>query len=421
MQNCVVVVVVVVAPKLACIQCRSNSLIMRFQFALSVICLLLVGTVEAFTPPQAKVVSATAARSAFANKKNEQDVTQIEPLRQLQTLGTGFVAAATVFASSLVADLAIAPPTANGAELELSRGAIVVQTSSKPGQQLIKTEVDSQSLIKTLFKNRKELGASAGRIQKAFQDELNAPVWREIQKELVDIEGDVLPTLKVSPPSDITTTIKDISKGKLNLLVNGEVISVTVEPSFGKEEDGLIVRIKGFKGEQLPGSIESKEVTMPSYGPIRSWLAQYDDFWAFWNEPYPSKVKLHVASIGRLFFNFRVLTLEHCLQYLLDGFEATNGQIILTGAAGAVGATYLLAYMYYVQGLEQEEAQAAAKKAAIAKKAKSKTKKEETSDLSTTDKEGEEEADTPNEVGTPNEAIGEVKKRRRRFRFWKKD
>jgi hypothetical protein len=257
---------------------------MRNQFALSVFCLL-VGATDAFNPPQRKSVTAT---TRFAKK----DVTDFQPVRRLQKVGTGFVAAATIFASSLVTDFAIASPA--NAELELSKGAFVVQTSNKAGQSLLKTEIDSQSLVKTLFKNRKALGASTGRIQQAIQDELKRPVWLEVQKELVDIEGDVLPTLKISPPSDITATLKDISKGKLNFLVNGEIVNIVVEPTFGEEEDDLIVRISGFKGEKLTGLVASdgSDAFKSSYGPIRTWLGQYEAFWAFWDEPYPSKVRL---------------------------------------------------------------------------------------------------------------------------------
>eukprot|EP00980_Cylindrotheca_fusiformis_P011465 scaffold2659_cov107-Cylindrotheca_fusiformis.AAC.8 len=384
---------------------------MRLQFAISILCLL-TGATFAFQQSHFGTSRRLATPRSLFNKNHnkvtntsseENDGTLLFPLRQFQTIAAGFAAGVTILSSALFADLAIVTAPAN-AELELSRGAVVIETSAKQGQSLLKTEIDSQSLIKTLFKNRKELGASAGRIQQAFQDELKQPVWVEIQKELGNVEDDVVPTFKISPPSDISVAIKDISKGKINLLVNGEIVNIAVEPSFSKEEDDLIVRITGFKGGKLSAMVED-DSTVSATGPIRSWLSQFDEFWSFWNAAYPSK-------------------------FLLNGMEATNGQIVLTGAAAT------------------EEANAAAKKAAIAEKAKLKEKKVASEkQVSKSEEGGGKEANAASAEGAESQgkndnALKEAKsagasneetesngkssppddtKSRRGFRFWKQD
>jgi hypothetical protein len=120
---------------------------------------------------------------------------------------------------------------------------------------------------------------------------------------------------------------------------------------------------------------------------------------------------------------------------LLDGVQATNGQIILTGAATTVGLTYLLSYVYYMQVLEQEETDAAAKKAAFAagaNKEQVEGKTEENMKKVETKKVGKKEEATPEPATKEQEKAGtktetqdkppsEVKKGRRRLRFWKKD
>jgi hypothetical protein len=120
---------------------------------------------------------------------------------------------------------------------------------------------------------------------------------------------------------------------------------------------------------------------------------------------------------------------------LLDGVQATNGQIILTGAATTVGLTYLLSYVYYIQVLEQEETDAAAKKTAVAagaNKEQAEGKTNEKMKKVETKKVGKKEEATPEPATKEKEKAdtktvkqdkpsSEVKKRSRRLRFWKKD
>ena len=42
----------------------------------------------------------------------------------------------------------------------------------------------------------------------------------------MNIEGDVVPAIKVAGPSDWKRAVKDVSNGRVNVLVNGEIFNV---------------------------------------------------------------------------------------------------------------------------------------------------------------------------------------------------
>jgi hypothetical protein len=90
--------------------------------------------------------------------------------------------------------------------------------------------------------------------------------------------------------------VKDISAGKLNFLLNGEIVNVSVEPTFSETQDDLVIRVKGFKGEQgLPGTLDAAKENnsrgQPAIGPIRAKLEEYQAFWQWLDEPYPTQVR----------------------------------------------------------------------------------------------------------------------------------
>jgi hypothetical protein len=220
--------------------------------------------------------------------------------KSLTKAGTSFAAAAAIFGSALVSDMAVAPAPAL-ADIEISSGAFIIQTAAttKSGDQsnaqsVRMTEIDSKSLIKTLLANRKDLAASFGRIQSAVIKELSEPVWMELQKEILDIEGDISSAVKIIPPADWRQAVKDVSSGKVNFLFNGEIVNVSVEPSFSETEDDLIIRVKGFKGERLPGTFYApvENARGPAVGPLRAKLAEYKAVWEWLDEPYPTQVSI---------------------------------------------------------------------------------------------------------------------------------
>jgi hypothetical protein len=257
---------------------------MKIHFVSPLLLLLNDDGVNAFSPSARQPALATRLFSQNKKQTNNDSILgkNTNFATSFKKAGASFVAAATIFTSSLVSDMAIAPPPAHAAPVvELSRGAFVIETTTTSADQsLLKAKIDSKSLIKTLFVNRKELSSSLGRMQSALQTELDEPVWLEIQKEILSIEGNVVPSIKITPPSDLKQTIEDITQGKVNFLVNGEIFNVAIEPSFSETEDDLVIRVKGFKGERLPPIIR-EERTQPS---------QFDEFWVFWDEPYPSQV-----------------------------------------------------------------------------------------------------------------------------------
>ena len=194
----------------------------------------------------------------------------------------GFAAAATIFSGAFFSDLVCVQPAS---ALELSTGAVVIQTSaSTSGESLLKAEIDSKSLVKTIFANRKELASSIGRIQSVVANELSTPFWLELQKEILEIEGDVAPSVKISPPADWKRALQDVANGKLNLLVNGEIVNVLIEPNFSQTEDDLVIRVTGFKGERF--SLPERAPPAPRYGPITSFIRQFEGFWSFWDQPF---------------------------------------------------------------------------------------------------------------------------------------
>lgn len=236
-----------------------------------------------------KYAAATATTQLFSRPKTTGVVDSL--IKDATKAGASFFAAATIFSGALFSDMAVMPTPAQA--LELSRGAFVIETSKGGGQSLLKAEIDSKSIIKTLFVNRKDLAVSLNNIQSAVQNELATPVWSEIRKEILNLETDVVPEVKITPPSNIKAAIDDLSQGKINFLVNGEIVNVSIEPNFSSAEDDLIIRINGFKGEPLPSWLNREEeeaIATNYYGPIRSYISQFKEFWSFWDAPYPSKV-----------------------------------------------------------------------------------------------------------------------------------
>jgi hypothetical protein len=234
---------------------------------------LLTGA-EAFSPSQ-KVRQPTPT-FLFGQKQQNNNL-----WGNLMSSGASVATAATIFAGTLVTDLAMAPPA--HAAVEISRGAFVIENSAGADQSLLKTQIDTKRLLKSLFINRNELSASLGRIQKSIQTELKTPAWAELSKEVLNIEGDVVSSVKFTQPVDWQQTVKDLSHGKLNFIYNGEIFNVVAEPNFSEEEDDLVFRVKGFKGEKMVGFVTEPEV---------------EPFWAVLNAPFYPEVSMYDSTRG---------------------------------------------------------------------------------------------------------------------------
>ena len=273
---------------------------------------------------------------------------------------TNLAVAGTIFASSLASSVMVAPPPVANADVELSTGAIIVQTSTKEGQTLLKTEIDAKDLFTTAFKNRKELKESLGRISDAVKAEVNAPVWKELSKEFLQFEGDVAPDIKLAPPRDVQQTIKDIYQGKLNFIVNGEIINISVEDKFSKSQDEIVLRVKGVKGIDLPTLADTPAGQAKTR--LQEQIEAVDRFW---------ETPVHLPA--------------GIQETLPEGTVITNGNLIVSGATAFIGGSYAISYTYYVSQQQAAEQEAAARRKMI------ESRKKKGADIAATKKAKEEE------------------------------
>jgi hypothetical protein len=255
------------------------------------------------------------------------------------------MAALGIAASILVGSGSVGGPVLSVANaLELSTGAFVIETSTKR-ETLANARIDSGSLITTLFKNRQALTSSLGRIQKTIGEELSSPAWTAVQKAVLQFEGDVAPELKFIAPADLKQTVLDLRQGKLNFVLNGEVVNVVVEPQFSDQEDDITIRILGFKGVDF-----TQEPTVVARGYISQ---QLNGIYEFWVSPVP----------------------EPYSKFLPAGTDI--GTTILGGSVAGITAIYAGSYAYYTAEIAKEQQAAedkrltmAAKKEAADRKAK---------------------------------------------------
>lgn len=306
----------------------------------------LVGTlsseVSAFAPIASHHITSRRAPTTITSLAAHDD--SKSPMNELATFVSGLLLAGTIFASSL----AVAPPPAAAAGYDISTGAIVVNTSTKPGQSLLKAEVDVKDLLGSAFKNRKALKESVSRISGVVKEELQGPAWSEIVREVLQTERDVAPSIQVNPPNDYQQLAKDLASGKLNLIVNGELINLSIDEQSTTEIDELVIRAKGIKGVKLSAPQAAIKTRLQE---------QFEGIDQFWNGEF-TIVELP-ASMGKV----------------------TNGLVFGGGTLSIVVGAYALSYAYYVQQQEQSAKEAEEKRQIMAKKkataaAKAKAKKE---------------------------------------------
>ena len=288
----------------------------------------------------AAALSASAgSTSAFqASPTSSRQTVSLDLQKSPQNGLASLAVAGSIFASTLgfSAAPALAVEAAAPPAVELSTGAILIQAATKPGQSLIKDSVDVKDLLGSLIKNRKALAASVGRVSAVVQEELKAPVWAELSREVLQFEGDVLPDVKVLPPRDIQQTVRDISKGKLNLIFNGEIINLSVDSSSSSAQDEVVIRAKGVKGVSMPSFNE------PAAFQARTKLQdQFDGVTQFWYAP---------LQVGP--------------------YELNNGDAVVGGSILAVGGTYGVSYAYYVSEQEKQNKKVQANKKKMAEKKK---------------------------------------------------
>jgi hypothetical protein len=255
------------------------------------------------------------------------------PKKGLATFVSSIALAGTIFASSMVA---VPPASLAATEYDISTGAIVVNTSTKPGQSLLKAQVDVKDLLGTAFKNRKALKESVSRIAGVVKEELEGPAWSEIVREVLQTERDVAPSIQVNPPNDVQQLVKDLASGKLNLIVNGELINLSIDEQSTTDTDELVIRAKGIKGVKQITSVQAVAKTRLQ--------EQVEGFDEFWNGEF-TLVKVP-SSMGKV----------------------TNGLVFGGGTVSLLAAVYALSYAYYVQQQDQAAKEAEEKRQVMAKK-----------------------------------------------------
>ena len=273
-----------------------------------------------------------------------------------------------IFATSAVIQLSQLQPTQALEQSNnniLPKTALIIETSqiqlnnsNNNNEAVLKTKVDGKALVKSLITNRKELNSSVKRIVDFTSTELKNGPWLEIGKELLAIEGDVVPEVRVKLPTDWQGALKDLTSGRFDVVVNGEILYVDVKEMKGDNpgDDEITIRIRGTKASlpEFEPSATSTAATAALTGTTTEQINPGSDFWEFWNAPLP------------------VTT-----QVLPSGYVATNGQTIIGGTAVAIIASYAASYQYYMNEIAREEAEAAEKRLKKKKNAELKKEKKE--------------------------------------------
>ena len=246
---------------------------------------------------------------------------------------------------------------------DIPKTAIIIETnrpsssSSLQSDSILKTEIDGKALLKTIISNRKDYSKSLNTISNTIKNELSSPQWMELTKEVLSVEDDVakdvgLPqTIKISPPSDVVNSIKSLLKGKVQLVVDGEIIDVDVEEVKGGQtgDDEITIHVKGRRiNVGLPDVVDGSLISLPE-----EQLNPGSDFWKFWND------ELDLSAMGMA---------------NVEGVEVTNGQAILSGSSIVIVASYGISYQYYRSEISKVEVAAEAAKAKRAATAAAKKK-----------------------------------------------
>ena len=286
---------------------------------------------------------------------------------------------------------------AEAAEVDIfqpPKTALTIETTFKQStdDSILKAKIDGKALAKTLIKNRKDLNSSFKRIVDFTSSEIQSGPWVEVGKELLDIEGDVIPNVKVQPPTDWQGALKDLTNGKLDVVVNGEILYIDVNEVKGSNpgDDEITIRIKGTRAS-LPEIVsDSNSVEQISLG---------SNIKAFLDKPFT-----------------------------LGEYSATNGLVILLGSTIGISASYVISYQYYLDEIAKQEEEAKEK---LLKKKRAATEKKITQEKemkSTLSKEGnkDETDDVRTNPSEDTEAISivtvednqkpqEIKQRKRDF------
>jgi hypothetical protein len=63
--------------------------------------------------------------------------------------------------------------------------------------------------------------------------ELSSDTWREVRTVLADLQRELAATTEIHPPADWKRTVQDLKDAKVNVIVNGEIVNVSLEKVVG--------------------------------------------------------------------------------------------------------------------------------------------------------------------------------------------
>lgn len=246
--------------------------------------------------------------------------------------------------------------------VEISPGAATLETTLTQRQLINRSASAISRLVVTLLKERGPIVESVRTIETVIARELSSDTWREVRTVLADLQRELAATTEIHPPADWKRTVQDLKDGKVNVIVNGEIVNVSLEKVVGTPatgagagngentptttddlrlampDDEWVLRVRGYRGVN-PAVVAAHQVVLPRgssswFSPALGWL---DD----WDTPYPS-------------------------QYLPDGVSKTYGDVWAFQGVLAVSFLYAWAYAYYGGQIEQQERDAKARQAAAA-------------------------------------------------------
>jgi hypothetical protein len=269
-----------------------------------------------------------------------------------------FLLAATVMWSTVSNG---GPPPAN-ASLDISPGTTVFETSPDLTQRklLQSTSESALKIAQTAIVDRNDLLQSLKRLKSAASTEFTSiKAWQDVWSIIQMYGLDLTKEISIRPPVDLRRTFQDlVQEGKVNFLVNGEVVQVSLEYSTGKDavetqnrnkgdiskqksaggasvvtpDDEWILKVQGYRGT-VPASMKVAAQT-PKYDAIP--FAR--NFWEYWTTRYPE---------------------QYLSQFLIPTKETqrhvTYGDILVLEGTLAVGFLYAWAYAYYVDEMEAAE------------------------------------------------------------------
>lgn len=349
---------------------------------------------HALLPSKPPLHSQYTKRSLFKNAQNGEESLVNEFLSNACGMFlSAFVVTSATFASSALPAQAEALLTTSG--VDTPKSALIIDSTGTSGDRIFKAELDTKSLLKTVFVNKDKLAESLKSVSGVIDSELHKKEWLEIQKELLVIEGDIAPQIKVQGPKNLKAALDELSKGKVSIVVNGELVTINVEEVRGAQsgDEEITIHVKGTK---LAGGSSATEQSTSVSG-----LKAIADFFGLeLQEQKESKILSFLGEPSGI------------NSYLPSGSSLflTNGEVIGGGLATVIGSTYLVSYQYHLNSIREAEEAAKRKSGELAKKrAKlaAKKKKEEQKEKAI-EKEPEKAEDPPAPIPETENVIPEA-------------